>query len=169
MLKIRRPLGRLIFNMGIAIPGKTVFLIETPPWTWPKVNHYEFTAKKMAWNKLWWNLKISHIFNKMEIFFCSHDWPYFFLFSVSIHNTFQYFMWGCVRSHLMSQSYDWVPGLLVLFGHCTIWRTSDTKPSMTSLVGRVSIGQGKVREIPDLAKVREKSGNFVEGQGKNEY
>ena len=32
MLKIRRPLGRLIFNMGIAIPGKTVFLIETAPW-----------------------------------------------------------------------------------------------------------------------------------------
>ena len=33
MLKIRRPLGRLIFNMGIAIPGKTVFLIETAPKT----------------------------------------------------------------------------------------------------------------------------------------
>ena len=33
MLKIRRPLGRLIFNMGIAIPGKTVFLIETAPCT----------------------------------------------------------------------------------------------------------------------------------------
>ena len=32
MLKIRRPLGRLIFNMGIAIPVKTVFLIETAPW-----------------------------------------------------------------------------------------------------------------------------------------
>ena len=32
MLKIRRPLGRLIFNMGIAIPGKTVFLIETATW-----------------------------------------------------------------------------------------------------------------------------------------
>ena len=31
MLKIRRPLGRLIFNTGIAIPGKTVFLIETAP------------------------------------------------------------------------------------------------------------------------------------------
>ena len=31
MLKIRRPLGRLIFNMGMAIPGKTVFLIETAP------------------------------------------------------------------------------------------------------------------------------------------
>ena len=32
MLKIRRPVGRLIFNMGIAIPSKTVFLIETAPW-----------------------------------------------------------------------------------------------------------------------------------------
>ena len=34
---------------------------------------------------------------------------------------------------------------------------------------RVSSGQGEVREIPDFAKVREKSGDFVEGQGKNEY
>ena len=33
MLKLRRPLGRRIFNMGIAIPGKTVFLIETAPWS----------------------------------------------------------------------------------------------------------------------------------------
>ena len=33
MLKIRRPLGRLIFNMGIAIPGKTIFLIEMAPWS----------------------------------------------------------------------------------------------------------------------------------------
>ena len=33
MLKIRRPLGRLIFNMGITIPCKTVFLIETALWT----------------------------------------------------------------------------------------------------------------------------------------
>ena len=31
MLKIRRPTGRLIFNMGIPIPGKTVFYIETRP------------------------------------------------------------------------------------------------------------------------------------------
>ena len=29
---------------------------------------------------------------------------------------------------------------------------------------RVSTGQGKVREIPDWAKVREKSGNFSTGQ-----
>ena len=42
MLKIRRPLGRLIFNMGIAIPGKTVFLIETAPWfTAINILHHE--------------------------------------------------------------------------------------------------------------------------------
>ena len=35
MFKIRRPLGRLIFNMGIAVPGKTVFLIETAPSLFP--------------------------------------------------------------------------------------------------------------------------------------
>ena len=45
MLKIRRPLGRLIFNMGIAIPGKTVFLIETAPW-----------AVATGWVNEWWNL-----------------------------------------------------------------------------------------------------------------
>ena len=38
MLKIRRPLGRLIFNMGIAIPGKTVFLIETAPRLFTEAN-----------------------------------------------------------------------------------------------------------------------------------
>ena len=32
MLKIRRPNGRLIFNMGIPIPGKDGLYIETGPW-----------------------------------------------------------------------------------------------------------------------------------------
>ena len=32
MLKIRRPTGRLIFNMGIPIPGKDGLYIETGPW-----------------------------------------------------------------------------------------------------------------------------------------
>ena len=32
-------------------------------------------------------------------------------------------------------------------------------------IDRVSTGQGKVREIPDWANVREKSGNFNTGQG----
>ena len=30
-VKDKTAVGRLIFNMGIAIPGKTVFLIETAP------------------------------------------------------------------------------------------------------------------------------------------
>ena len=37
MLKIRRPNGRLIFNMRIPIPGKDGLYIETGPWTC--VNH----------------------------------------------------------------------------------------------------------------------------------
>ena len=40
MLKIRRPLGRLIFNMGIAIPGKTAFVIETAPRIQKNVFYY---------------------------------------------------------------------------------------------------------------------------------
>ena len=45
MLKIRRPLGRLIFNMGIAIPGKTVFLIETAPSSLSHVKDYHYTSR----------------------------------------------------------------------------------------------------------------------------
>ena len=50
MLKIRRPLGRLIFNMGIAIPGKTVFLIETAPWAILKRNcrHFDKVSRSLA-------------------------------------------------------------------------------------------------------------------------
>ena len=53
MLKIRRPLGRLIFNMGIAIPGKTVFLIETAPRLffieqYPSVAMLDFDAIRLS-------------------------------------------------------------------------------------------------------------------------
>ena len=44
MLKIRRPVGRLIFNMGIAIPSKTVFLIETAPWL-----YYTIIPNRSMW------------------------------------------------------------------------------------------------------------------------
>ena len=47
MLKIRRPLGRLIFNMGIAIPGKTVFLIETAPWRQLRLLSFDIIMNKM--------------------------------------------------------------------------------------------------------------------------
>ena len=50
MLKIRRPLGRLIFNMGIAIPGKTVFLIETAPWS---LSPYGVTKLHWVNGELW--------------------------------------------------------------------------------------------------------------------
>ena len=52
MLKIRRPLGRLIFNMGIAIPGKTVFLIETAPW-WSEPLWRSCGISVMNWQSLY--------------------------------------------------------------------------------------------------------------------
>ena len=62
MLKIRRPLGRLIFNMGIAIPGKTVFLIETAP----------------CYN-------IKHIARAMNVYICSEEQ------SARLNSTIMYF------------------------------------------------------------------------------
>ena len=59
MLKIRRPLGRLIFNIGIAIPGKTVFLIETGPWLALCV------LKQMVYNRISYQL---HCFKHPNIF-----------------------------------------------------------------------------------------------------
>ena len=57
MLKIRRPLGRLIFNMGIAIPGKTVFLIETAPWSKgiTPLFYFRFSASKLE-PRPWFNI-----------------------------------------------------------------------------------------------------------------
>ena len=52
MLKIRRPLGRLIFNMGIAIPGKTVFLIETAPWLQSN-GSYPWQLDVHCWGPYW--------------------------------------------------------------------------------------------------------------------
>ena len=49
MLKIRRTLGRLIFNMGITISGKTVFLIEIAP----------RAAAGMVLTKFTWNTLLS--------------------------------------------------------------------------------------------------------------
>ena len=49
MLKIRRPLGRLIFNMGIAIPGKTVFLIETAPCVAGNKRQAEYYIQQETW------------------------------------------------------------------------------------------------------------------------
>ena len=49
MLKIRRPLGRLIFNMGIAIPGKTVFLIDCTIYKYSYICVYNIYARAKFW------------------------------------------------------------------------------------------------------------------------
>ena len=51
MLKIRRPVGRLIFNMGIAIPSKTVFLIETAPRVLGNLPCCAWSTSRLKW--LW--------------------------------------------------------------------------------------------------------------------
>ena len=60
MLKIRRPLGRLIFNMGIAIPGKTVFLIETAP-SWLSKYKYNYRCNVSRCENLGINFQKSQI------------------------------------------------------------------------------------------------------------
>ena len=72
MLKIRRPLGRLIFNMGIAIPGKTVFLIETAP----SIIWMYWWLYQMASVKAWQNgLHVSKGWHSWDIaWFRSHFW-----------------------------------------------------------------------------------------------
>ena len=90
MLKIRRPLGRLIFNMGIAIPGKTVFLIETAPWRQIKRclgEHFISQISSSVWNsKYLYNLDISgFLFISFVVFWwnnhykdCVSCWKVFF-------------------------------------------------------------------------------------------
>ena len=80
MLKIRRPLGRLIFNMGIAIPGKTVFLIETAPrcYNHTKTNTSAYLIGcTRAWHifLLAWLTKLHivwKLFRKLKIIFCQN-------------------------------------------------------------------------------------------------
>ena len=52
ILKIRRPLGRLIFNMGIVTPGKTVFLIETAPGPGPSCSQLYWYVDNICRNDI---------------------------------------------------------------------------------------------------------------------
>ena len=83
MLKIRRPTGRLIFNMGIPIPGKTVFLIETGP--------------RFRYILSYWNIKFTcslyNVIMNICIFLIKYAWilnlgqvrfPYRYIQSVNI-------------------------------------------------------------------------------------
>ena len=81
MLKIRRPLGRLIFNMGIAIPGKTVFLIETAPCFWhqsPQFMTFQVTPQSFIAKG---NLTSRELLAK----FCALEWRHNERYSVSNH------------------------------------------------------------------------------------
>ena len=80
MLKIRRPLGRLIFNMGIAIPGKTIFLIETAPWFpyiqswmswWRQISHNAYNICRAFGMALWLTLYVLNHFD--EIWWCDFN------------------------------------------------------------------------------------------------
>ena len=57
MLKIRRPTGRLIFNMGIPIPGKTVFYIETGPRSY----YLNKSVHDVLHRKAHWGATTSHL------------------------------------------------------------------------------------------------------------
>ena len=51
MLKIRRSRNRLIFNMGISIPGKDSLYIEMVPWT-PVLNWFDTDETLMIYIKI---------------------------------------------------------------------------------------------------------------------
>ena len=97
MLKIRRPLGRLIFNMGIAIPGKTVFLIETAPCsmqcntasllqnshnTWHKIIHHQGEIKDPP---------VRDSFVSVSSDLCSISWPQLCCYIMTGYNKTQWF------------------------------------------------------------------------------
>ena len=68
MLKIRRPTGRLIFNMGIPIPGKTVFLIETGPWNQDTLS-LAYTISKINLACLRWTKYFDSVNQKYALWF----------------------------------------------------------------------------------------------------
>ena len=145
MLKIRRPLGRLIFNMGIAIPGQTVFLIETAPRA-----HQQFDLLRQAGNLAWpqgWklyiivreksykrfeNIKISHKIykkrNKNYIVFYHYLHQQMYTLAIYLAFCFHFRPFDILqlyrkRSAVMACAKSW-PCLIILVhvkGICKIW------------------------------------------------
>ena len=65
MLKVRRSRDRLVFNMGIPIPGKDGLYIETGPRSWDRVNirrkqmspiHSLFEDSQACFNHTWYQM-----------------------------------------------------------------------------------------------------------------
>ena len=109
MLKIRRPLGRLIFNMGIAIPGKTVFLIETAPWSFCL-----WVVAKMANDTLCFNIRKMHVLRKYKMMKCIPflTWVSCFIFLSVKH--LQVF-WKIIHTSLWQAAQQVSFGLLLYF------------------------------------------------------
>ena len=131
MLKIRRPLGRLIFNMGIAIPGKTVFLIETAPWKPPDPGQ---SLVRQPWNNngvgytgRGWNRNQAVILNDWwyEVEFFHFDWSsscdwiaiqnmfYMVLLLMVLWNSVNSSCWGTV--HCIKLSLNILASIFTIF------------------------------------------------------
>ena len=127
MLKIRRSLGRLIFNMGIAIPGKTVFLIETAPRSAESVNHkmtkHPPWAQRCSWCSWGWNqtllsliqLEFSRHFTYNYIWF-EYRWIISYIYQSTLYQYAQQKKQqrqadNCVRTHLLPRSIRFIRDL----------------------------------------------------------
>ena len=100
MLKIRRPLGCLIFNMGIAIPGKTVFLIEMAPWCFPSLR----ASNAELWCFLDWAVKVPLIWDAMTPMMSSNVMKTWWRHQMEAFSTLPCwpFVWGIHRSPVNS-------------------------------------------------------------------
>ena len=119
MLKIRRSLGRLIFNMGIAIPGKTVFLIETAPWSLSSVLLWQYSwiarmglltlliAKEPLKILCLSNLLLSvwyqrHVQGHLQILYWPSLWDMHYIFGLHMNSPFDL---CCKENNLFFRSY----------------------------------------------------------------
>ena len=112
MLKIRRPLGRLIFNMGIAIPGKTVFLIETAPW-W-NLRKDNLDNESYIWNNV--RILAGHCFLKKKMLVL-----FMYLSLISSNDVLFLFSWMQVKCRFVLKPNDPGYGNLQRFAYNGIY------------------------------------------------
>ena len=117
MLKIRRPLGRLIFNMGITIPGKTVFLIETAPCILfqevSTLNRWFPTKEMYTWWKayafydviIWWPQGLTYIKTRYWCAICFQKHIYIYIY-IHFHWKLYKESFGIITSSWVSK-FDW--------------------------------------------------------------
>ena len=117
MLKIRRPLGLLIFNMGIAIPGKTVFLIETAPRSpvW-------FNTKKVIGATSWEKILFFHIIPNLEVvMFLYPHVSYILFFHIIPYLEVVMFLYPHVSYILFFHIIPYLEVVIFLYPHVSYW------------------------------------------------